>query len=474
MLARVARLWRIFREPVPLETHRRLELSWARVPRRLRTRQQMLGRSSNGCGATIGVMPRCDFRCTGCYLSTDANRVPGLSLDDVKRQLDRLRAHLGERGNLQLTDGEVLLRPEQEVIEIVRYARGIGLEPMLMTHGDGLRKRPGLLERLMIEAGLEEVGIHVDTTQRGRAGSAYRLATDENELEPLRDEFAALLRCARERTGRPMRAAALMTITRDNLAGVPGVIHWVQRNADVFRMISFQPVAIVGRTRRGLGTIRADDLWEKIFEALAPSGYPVDRLRGARMWLGHPDCNQHLVGLVSRQHGARPRFHPIRAPDDPVDTEVVDTILDRFGRVSFKGDGLPEKVARIAGLAVRAPALAATRAGPFARHWLRRFDVERPWRFVGRLVTGRASVHQLTIVSHHFMSTAEALTPRGRERMELCVFHVPVGNRMISMCEANALGLREQLYVELAGHGETPRQRDQVSSTTVRAVVHGG
>jgi len=203
----------------------------------------MLGRSSNGCGATIGVMPRCDFSCRGCYLSADANRVPGLALEDVKKQLDRLREHLGDRGNLQLTDGEVLLRPEKEVIEIVRYARDIGLEPMLMTHGDRLRAEPGLLERLMLEAGLEEVGIHVDTTQRGRRGETYRLAGDERELEPLRDEFAALLRRARRHTGLPLRGATLMTVTRDNLDRVPGVVRWVQRNADVFRMLSFQPTA---------------------------------------------------------------------------------------------------------------------------------------------------------------------------------------------------------------------------------------
>jgi hypothetical protein len=46
-------------------------------------------------------------------------------------------------GNLQLTDGEVTLRPEAEVIELLRYAQSLELIPMLMTHGDSFRRRPG-------------------------------------------------------------------------------------------------------------------------------------------------------------------------------------------------------------------------------------------------------------------------------------------------------------------------------------------
>jgi hypothetical protein len=60
----------------------------------------MLGRQEEGCDATIGVMPKYDFACRGCYLGADANRMPELPLADVKAQLDLLRAELGPWGSV--------------------------------------------------------------------------------------------------------------------------------------------------------------------------------------------------------------------------------------------------------------------------------------------------------------------------------------------------------------------------------------
>jgi hypothetical protein len=149
---RLSTLARVLRCPVPEETRQLLGEAWQRLPERFRTANQFLGRQYVGCGATIGAMPRCDFACRGCYLGAAANRTPAQPLDEIEAQLRRLRAWLGEGGNVQLTDGEVILRPEGEVIELIRFARAVGLVPMLMTHGDTFRRRPGLLERLMVEA----------------------------------------------------------------------------------------------------------------------------------------------------------------------------------------------------------------------------------------------------------------------------------------------------------------------------------
>jgi hypothetical protein len=44
------------------------------------------------------------------------------------------------------------------------------------------------------------------------------------------------------------------------------------------------------------------------------------------------------------------------------------------------------------------------------------------------------------------MSAAELATPAGRERAGLCVFQVPIGDRLVSMCEVNALGIRDRYY----------------------------
>ena len=137
----------------------------------------------------------------------------------------------------------MLLRPVGEIIELLKYARKIRLVPMIMTHGDHFRRQPGLLEQLMVEGGLVELSIHIDTTQRGRLGEPYRRARREAELMPLRDEFARIIPAARARTKRPLRVASTVTVTRGNLGEVRDIVTWFVRNADAFRLVSFQPAA---------------------------------------------------------------------------------------------------------------------------------------------------------------------------------------------------------------------------------------
>ena len=182
------RVVELFRDPATAEKRGLLADRWSGLDPALRLPGQGLGQKTTGCGATIGTQPRCDFACTGCYLGREANHIPALPTAAILRQLDELRRWLGPKSNVQITDGEVTLRPVEELVEILRYARSIGVVPMVMTHGDSFRRRPGLLERLMTEGGLTEVSIHVDITQRGREG--YPVAKSEQELMPLREELA--------------------------------------------------------------------------------------------------------------------------------------------------------------------------------------------------------------------------------------------------------------------------------------------
>ena len=214
-------------------------------------------------------MPRCDFACRGCYLGDEANRIPAESVDGIKAQMRALRPILGPAGNLQLTDGEVTLRRPEEVIELLRYARTLDLIPMLMTHGDSFRRRAGLLERYVREGGLTEVSIHIDTTQRGRVGS-YKGAVHESERNALRAEFGAMLRDVRRATGINARAATTMTVTPENLAGVADVVRWLMENPDAFFMVSFQPIAQVGRAENGLtDSVDVEALWAEIARSFA-------------------------------------------------------------------------------------------------------------------------------------------------------------------------------------------------------------
>lgn len=455
----LASAWSAFTTPVLPESQALLRTNWAKLPDALRTPHQMLGRQGNGCGATIGAMPRCDFACRGCYLGEEANKIPAEPVEAIKAQMRALRPILGPAGNLQLTDGEVTLRPVEEVIELLRYARELDLIPMLMTHGDSFRRRPGLLERLAAEGGLTEVSIHVDTTQRGRTGR-WRTARTEAELNGLRAEFAEMLRAARAATGVNIRAATTMTVTPDNLEGVADVVRWLVANPGAFFMISFQPIAQVGRTEDGLGdSVDVEALWREIARGAHGDAEPatVARLLAGQKWLGHPGCNRFVHGVVARS-GTSAAFHPVRQQGDATDERVVDGFLARFGGISFRRDGRLAVLARALGVALRAPGFVARHLLPYGWHWLRRLGDGHPLRAAVGLATGQLEVGGLLFVSHHFMSRAQLETPLGQERLAQCVFTVPVDGVPTSMCEVNALGVRERYYAQIARPARRARE----------------
>ncbi|HEV7515813.1 MAG TPA: radical SAM protein, partial [Thermoanaerobaculia bacterium] len=129
------RAWELLKDPATPEKRRIMAERWAALDPALRLPGQGLGQKATGCGATVGIKPRCDFACTGCYLGSEANRIPDLPTEAIYRQLDELRRYLGPKSNVQITDGEVTLLPVEELIAVLRYAREIGVIPMVMTHG---------------------------------------------------------------------------------------------------------------------------------------------------------------------------------------------------------------------------------------------------------------------------------------------------------------------------------------------------
>lgn len=305
----------------------------------------------------------------------------------------------------------------------------------------------------MIEGGLREVSIHVDTTQRGRRGDAYKYARTEADLNPLRDQFAAMIRSARAATGRPLRAATTLTVAPENLNGVADVVRWLLRNVDAFHLVSFQPVAQVGRTEAALGSsVDVETLWGQIAAGLDdPHG--ADRMARGQQWLGHPACNRHVHGLVASRSGQPPSFHPILDAGDPTIARVTGEFLHRFGGITFRLDGTAARLAKALGVARAVPGLVLQSALPFAWRWLGRVGQGRPLRAALDLTTRRLRIHDLLIVSHHFMSPAELDSPLGRERLGLCVFHVPIGNRLVPMCEVNATDVRDRYYAGIESAG---------------------
>lgn len=444
------------------ERRRKLNDRWHALPASLQTEQQLIGRQELGCGATVGIMPRCDFACTACYLGTGANRTKPASMAEAKRQLYALRDYLGPGGNLQLTDGEVTLRPVHEVIELLLEADRVGLTAMLMTHGETFRRDPQLLSKLVVEGRLREVSIHVDTLQRGRRDPQYRHASTEAELHGLRHEFAELIRGVRKQTGIPLRAASTVTVSSSNLQGVSSIVRWFQRNADAFRLLSFQPIAQVGRTSPGaLGGVSVDELWDEIRAGLYKSTNLVEKkLEGTYgFWnMGHAACNRIMSGYVL-QNGGSYSFSPI-TPTKPDGrggerSTAFSRFLTRYGAICNRQEGKRVSLARLARLLVAAPIL---------------IGVQLPWAFCGllrcllpesgklnsiakllmRSTSGKARLSRLTIASHHFMSQEELATPLGQERLQDCTFRIAAPDgRLVSMCEFNNNGFRDQYYDSL-------------------------
>ena len=368
----------------------------------------------------------------------------------IKKQLDQIRGWLGLGGNVQITDGEVLLRPILELFEIIRYARAIGLVPMLMTHGDSLRKNPQLFVRLIQEAGLTEISIHIDTTQRGRFGPEFRYATCESELMPLRDEFAQLIRDVRNKTGKPLKVAMTVTVTENNLNGVADIVSWCSRNTDVVTLLSFQPIAQVGRTLNVIdAVVDIESLWEQIAVGIHSDKEKRRGLLNHRGYMGHADCTRFVQGLVVRERGKEPVFHPLFCGNDSPDQDFLEDFLHRFGGESTRIGNPWLAYTKLFFRLVSAPVFIFHSLLPFIVRKLMELRTRHGSGLFYKIVVGCVRINYLNIISHHFMSSQEIDTPCGQERIHSCVFKVPINGEMISMCAVNAKGYRENYYEQL-------------------------
>ncbi|MEM9073664.1 MAG: hypothetical protein AAGE52_34560 [Myxococcota bacterium] len=421
--------------------YRERDVARARVrekqPRSVRAlRTQWHGVGTAGCAATHSVHEACDFGCTACYLGREANRTVPASFATVAGQLDAIRAALGPAGNVQITSGEVTLLPREDLARIVRYAKGIGLDPMVMSHGQTFLRDPSYLE-FLVRAGLEKVGLHVDVTQRGRPG--HSRPQRERELHEVRDRLAQAVRRVRRRTGRPLAAAHTVTVTEANQGDIGEVVRWTLRNSDVFRMLSFQPTAEVGRTREretGGATVW-NSVTREVGRPLSPHTFTM----------GHPACNRLCLAFVVR-FGERVEVLEVAREGAPVDARF----LDRLGAGAFRhfyldGATRAEAVGRVLGVLARSPEYAFS----FPLYALYRLVGEVAWlpQFLRAAARGDASVRPFVFVVHDFMSARELETDEGRERLAACVFRVPVEGRMVSMCKLNGSGLRDALYGDL-------------------------
>ena len=159
---------------------------------------------------------------------------------------------------------------------------------------------------------------------------------------------------------------------------------------------------------------------------------------------------------------------PIVRDGRPEDLAIMQAFLARgLGGLNFRDDAPLERICRLLGAVLKDPAFFLLTVPP----WLRQRAADLvggratgsglqprstagapeagllgPGRLLLDVLRGKVRLGAFTVVSHHFMSTGELETPRGRERLAACVFRVPVNGEMVPMCAVNAAGVREAFY----------------------------
>jgi hypothetical protein len=261
----------------------------------------------------------------------------------------------------------------------------------------------------------------------------------------LRKEFADIVRRARSATQRPLRVAATITVTPDSLDQIPDILQGMTAHPDVYRLISFLPVAQVGRTEDGFGGgVSSDEVWQQISATI---GFAADDWR----WhFGHASCNRFLMGLQLVEPRSKTRYFPISMVANEADERFMRPFFEQFGGLTFRADRPAAFAARAVGMFFRAPVLLSFGAMRYGWSWLKRIEPRHPLRVAFKLATGRMKLHRLTLGTHHFMSREEAESPEGQERIDQCIFKVPDGDQMVSMCTFNTQGGRERLYQQLS------------------------
>ena len=409
-----------------------LQQRWESLPPSTQTPLQMIGRTAVSCGATHHVMEKCNFSCTCCYLGPEANQTEPLPFEEVQEQLDHLRAELGPQGRVQITAGEVTLLPLADLGRIVQYGISIGLDLMVMSHGQRFLDEPDYLIALVRDYGLRKISIHIDSTQRGRPGANGN--TSERELHRVREGRAQLVRRVRRDTGLPLYAASTVTVTNQNLEEMSEVMGWFFRNADAFRILSFQPVADVGRTRKGHSTaVLNSELWKQVFTAAQRS------FNTQPVLFGHSKCNNVIPLLVARAKDRCFIFEGLRKGDED-DLEMFSLVMARF----LEHVDWDRGVRGILSVIFTPSFFVAFCRWAFIRMLAERKRI-RAFLHACWQTRSLPRLHPFLLVAHNFMSPSDLTTEEGKERLDACMFKLSVDGKLVSMCEMNASELRSSL-----------------------------
>ena len=357
---------------------------------------QILGRRYPvGCVA-LEITQRCNLDCTLCYLSEHSESTSDLPLEEVFRRIDQIRFHFGPGTDVQITGGDPTLRKREELLQIVRRIREIGMRPTLMTNGK-LATRD--LVSSLVDAGLNDLALHVDMTQE-RPGFE-----SEVELNKVREEYIERVR------GFPLAIIFNTTVFDGNFSEVPDLVRFFRKHSDVVGMASFQMQADTGRgiLHKRDEIITMDSMVKKIEEG-AGSSISFETAR-----VGHPRC--HRYGLTLQTGG--------KTFDLFDDSKFFNVLIEKTTKLELDRTRLVRAIFLMLKWLATTPSV-----------WVPglRFIFRKSWAMKEAFLRGRGRIHKLSFFMQNFMDA----TQLEADRIHACSFMVMTGDGPISMCMHNA------------------------------------
>ncbi len=364
---------------------------------KLFTSNQILGRIQTiGCVA-VEITQRCNLDCTLCYLSEHSQAVRDIPISEIFKRLDNVLTHYGKGTHVQITGGDPTLRKHKELIEIVRYARDIGLYPALFTNG--LAASRELLTKLA-NVGLCDVAFHVDTTQRRKG---YK---NEFELNEIRQEYINRTR------GLGLTVIFNTTVHKENFAEIPTLVDFFSTQADTVGLISFQLQADTGRGEwKTRDIIISKETVQQQIEKSAQKSLPWDAMQ-----LGHSDCHSYLPNFVINN-----TIHPMMT-----DKNFFGDFVKDFSTISWDRHASTSSIVM--------SFLKETITKPLWWPRLFLYGFKKAMNLSSDIIKGRGRIHKMTIFVQNFMD-AQHLE---EDRIDGCSFMVMTAEGPISMCKHNA------------------------------------
>ncbi|MBI4258551.1 MAG: radical SAM protein [Thaumarchaeota archaeon] len=188
--------------------------------------------------ANIIVTNRCDLTCWYCFFyvkkGLEGAYVYEPTQDHIRGMVRALKAERPVGGNsLQITGGEPTLR--DDLADIIRIIREEGVDHIqLNTNGINLALNPDLAIKLK-EAGLSNLylsfdGVSPRTNPKNHWEAPYTLDS-----------------CRKAHVGAVLVPTVIKSVNDHELGGI---LRFAQKNIDIVRAISYQPVSLTGRMKK--------------------------------------------------------------------------------------------------------------------------------------------------------------------------------------------------------------------------------